>query len=120
MVAFDYVNARSTARRLIKNFGQLAAVNKRRKVGRASAPRIESTSQEVYLVDERRQEINDKWSLTGQLKRVLTVSTEGVPDGFTIERSDTVSIGDDELQVLEVHPFSPAGIILYWEVHVGT
>lgn len=117
---FDYTRARDTARRLIKRFGQQATVNRRVTAGRASAPTITSESQQVYLMDDRRMEINDKWSLTGQLRRVLTVSTEGVPDTFTIDREDTVTVGDDELQVLEIHPFSPSGTILYWEVHVGT
>ena len=121
MPAFDYAAARETAQRLIDRFGQDGTVNRTTVSGGVVSPVSTAKRQAVRLVDMRREEMSDRWSLTGALRRVLTVSTEGVPESFgDITRSDTITVGGDELQVLEVHPFSPGGTVLYWEVHVGT
>ncbi len=112
-MAFNYVASRSTAERLIEQFGQTAMLTKTTKEGSERSPINTGTATEITVVDLNVQQRDETGTLVGKFRRTLFVSTSA---GVVPEKEDKVTMGTETHDITEVRPLSPGGTVVFWEV----
>lgn len=118
-MTFDYARIRRTSERLLARFGQTATLIK---PGIPVGPEWDqtqgsTTEHPITVVDENQMQRDQSGTLIGEAVHALIVSTAG---GVTPERADRVRLANGrDLEVLDVRPTAPGGVVLLWEVRVN-
>ena len=116
---FDYARIRGTAERLLERFGQTATLLK---PGAPTGPEWDrqpgqATEHPITVVDENQMQRDQRGTLIGEAVHALIVSTAG---GVALERADRVRLANGrDLEVIDVRPLSPGGVVLLYEVQVS-
>jgi len=119
-MTFNYARAAATAKRLIANFGQTATLTK---PGAVTGPEYAptgygaGTDYTIKAVDLNQME-RDGATLTGQTRRTLYISTEGL-SGVEVNKADTITIGGRKHEVAEARPLAPGGVNVMWEADLA-
>ncbi len=123
-MAFNYERSVTTAKRLIKNFGQKGFLRKPgKKSGTAFNPTIGSSNDFPIVVVDLNREVRDSvGTLVVKTQRTLLVSTEGL-SLVTPDKADTVMMGPTgfvedmtEHKIDEIRPLSPGGTVVLYEI----
>lgn len=118
-MSFDYARIRGTAERLLERFGQAATLIK---PGAMTGPEHDpvpgpATEHQITVVDENQMQRDQSGTLIGEAVHALIVSTSG---GIAPERQDRVRLANGrDLEVLDVRPTAPGGVVLLYEVRVS-
>ena len=77
----------------------------------------QATEHQVTVVDENQMQRDQRGTLIGEAVHALIVSTAG---GIAPERADRVRLANGrDLEVIDVRPLSPGGVVLLYEVQVS-
>ena len=118
-MSFDYTRIRGTSERLLARFGQTATLVK---PGAMAGPEWDpqpgpATEHPITVVDENQMQRDQSGTLIGEAVHALIVSTAG---GVAPERADRVRLANGrDLEVIDVRPLSPGGVVLLYEVQVS-
>ena len=118
-MSFDYTRVRATAERLLERFGQVATLVK---PGTMTGPEWSptpgpATEHTITAVDENALRRDVSGTLIGEAVHALMVSTSA---GVTPEQADRVRLADGRtLEITEVRPLAPGGVVLLWQVVVN-
>lgn len=118
-MSFDYTRIRGTAERLLARFGQTATLVK---PGATTGPEHDpqpgpATEHQITVVDENQMQRDQSGTLIGEAVHALIVSTAG---GIVPERQDRVRLANGrDLEIIDVRPTAPGGVVLLWEVRVS-
>jgi len=117
-VAFDYARSRSSADRLIANFGQTGTIERpTASTGPAYDPTPGTPASHAVtfaVTDYRNQEIDGVRVLATDKKVLLAKA------GLSIEptTSDKLLIGGVSHSIVRIEPLSPAGTVVMWTLQV--
>ena len=118
-MSFDYTRIRGTAERLLERFGQTATLVK---PGAVTGPEWDPqpgpvTEHQITVVDENQMQRDQSGTLIGEAVHALIVSTAG---SIAPERQDRVRLANGrDLEIIDVRPTAPGGVVLLWEVRVS-
>ena len=118
-MTFDYARVRQSSERLLARFGQTATLIK---PGAVTGPEWDpspgpATEHQITVVDENQKQRDQSGTLIGEAVHALIVSTSG---GIAPERQDRVRLANGrDLEVLDVRPTAPGGVVLLFEVRVS-
>lgn len=112
-MTFNYGPLKSTAERLVDNFGRAATLRQVADSGTAYAPTRTATDTTVRAVDLNLRIGDRAGTSTGQTRRTLYVSTAA---GVTPRKRDKIQVGGVWHEIDEVMPLEPGGVVLMWEV----
>lgn len=116
MQSFDYARSRSSADRLIERFGQAGAI---RRTGAATGdawnptPSAPADHPCTLVVDDYEAGEIDG-SLIRQTDRKVLVSAEGL--GIEPTAADRLVIGGSAMEIVNVRPLSPGGVVVLFEI----
>ena len=118
-MTFDYTRVRGSAERLLARFGQVATLVK---PGAMTGPEHDpvpgpATEHPITVVDENQMQRDQSGTLIGEAVHALIVSTSG---GIAPERQDRVRLANGrDLEIIDVRPTAPGGVVLLFEVRVS-
>lgn len=118
-MSFDYTRIRGTSERLLARFGQVATLIK---PGAMTGPEWDpqpgpATEHQITVVDENQMQRDQSGTLISEAVHALIVSTAG---GIAPERQDRVRLANGrDLEIIEVRPLAPGGVVLLWEARVS-
>lgn len=115
-MAFDYVNARATAERLLANFGQAATLTQIANSGTAYNPTQTETDHActVVILDWKQSDIDGTLVLQGDKKAYI--STQGLT--ATPSKNDRLTVGSEVHEIVNLMPLSPAGLVVMWQAQI--
>lgn len=114
MVGFDYADARATAERLIRRFGQPGTLRRVTSSGPDYDPvhTVEDFACVLVALDYDQEFVDNTLILSGD--RMVYLSTEAL--AVTPALTDTLQIGGAAHAVISITPLSPAGTVVFWQV----
>lgn len=115
MATFDYAKSRATAERLIARFGTAGAIRRTVQSGPSYDPVLTDTDYPCTLVTLEYDDRDIDGTLVRTTDKKIYVSTAGL--AITLDKSDKVIAGGEVYAIENLKPLSPAGIVVYYEVH---
>lgn len=115
----DWHEIREEAALAIAEAGQVATLVK---PGATTGPEWDpqpgpATEHQITVVDENQMQRDQSGTLIGEAVHALIVSTAG---GIVPERQDRVRLANGrDLEIIDVRPTAPGGVVLLWEVRVS-